>query len=185
MLRLVMAGALALALGACASVTRGTSEAVVFESEPAAATMTSKLMGPCADEERCKISKDDRYAMADEGNKGPPSCITPCTIVLPRSQEFEVTFAKAGYEPRTVNLVTNVRPGGATGVAGNAIVGGLIGVAVDTGTGAALAHCPNPLKVTLRRIGSREPMLPFDQKCAPPPITSEGMPQYKATDGSE
>lgn len=38
---------------------------------------------------------------------------------------------------------------GAAGLAGNILVGGLIGVGVDAMTGATLDHSPNPALITL------------------------------------
>jgi hypothetical protein len=168
----------AIVVAGCASITRGTSEPVVFDSEPAGAEMRSTIVNKCAEPGACPGSGDARDAMIDRSIKAGPACITPCTVQIPRSQELIVTFSKSGFEPRTVKLTTGVRPGGAAGVVGNAIAGGIIGVAVDAGTGAGLDHCPNPLKVTLRRAGSREPEARFDQRCAPPPISAEGMPAY-------
>ena len=182
MLRFAAVFACALTMAGCASVTRGTSEPVVFDSAPAGAEMRSTIVNRCAEPGECPGSGEARDAMIDRSIHSGPACTTPCTVQVPRNQELIVTFAKEGFNTHTVKLVTGVRPGGAAGVVGNAVVGGLIGVAVDAGTGAALDHCPNPLKVILRRTGSREPEAPFDQRCAPPAIASEGMPEYAGTD---
>ena len=42
---------------------------------------------------------------------------------------------------------------GAAGMAGNIVLGGLIGAAVDAGTGATKQLKPNPVKVTLVPLG--------------------------------
>jgi hypothetical protein len=68
-----------------------------------------------------------------------------------------VTFSKPGYQDLTVPLKTKVAGAGAVGVAGNVIVGGAVGLVVDTASGAALDHYPNPLKVTLVPISRPEP----------------------------
>jgi hypothetical protein len=81
-----------------------------------------------------------------------PACITPCTVQVARNQELIVTFTKLGYEPQTVKLQTKLAGGGVAGVAGNAIIGGGVGLVVDAGTGAALDHQPNPLKVILQPV---------------------------------
>lgn len=171
-------GAAGMMLTGCASVARGTSESVVFDSDPPGAEMRSVVDYPCGGP--CPV-RDDKVgsAAAYMGDvRTPevpgPACVTPCTLQVPRNQPLVVTMAKAGYEPRTVKLATTVRAGGAVGVAGNIVAGGLVGMAVDAGTGAALDHCPNPLKVVLRRVGSREPLVPFNHNC---PMTAEARAQ--------
>lgn len=178
-------GAAGLMLTNCASVTRGTTETVSFDSDPPGAEMRSTIVNPCAESDACTEGTGGavgRGPVVDRSIKAGPACTTPCVAPVPRNQNLIVTFSKAGYEPRTERLAGTVRPGGAAGVVGNAIAGGLVGVAIDAGTGAALDHCPNPMKVTLRKIGAREPLVPFDTACAPPPVTAEGMPSYQGTE---
>jgi hypothetical protein len=147
----------ALMLAGCASVTRGTSEAVVFDSEPSGAEMRSTIVNGCAEEGACTESGTARDAMIDRTIKDGPACTTPCTIQVPRAQELMVTFSKAGYQPQTVKLGHTVSGGGAVGVAGNVLIGGGVGMLVDAGTGAAMDHVPNPLKVTLLPIRQAAP----------------------------
>lgn len=154
MLRFAGVVACALALAACASVTRGTTEVIQFDSEPAGAEMRSIVDYPCGGP--CPIH-DDRpsagAAYSGEDVRTPvepgPACLTPCSVSVPRNKDLIVTFSKAGYELQTVKLGTKVAGTGVAGVAGNALIGGGIGLVVDAGTGAALDHSPNPLKVTL------------------------------------
>lgn len=113
----------ALALGACGSVARSTSEMVSFASEPPGA------------------------AVATTTNRFCPA--TPCSLDIPRSEEFDVTFAKPGFRPQTVPVRTTVAGKGAAGFAGNVLLGGVVGMGVDAYTGAALDHTPNPVVVTL------------------------------------
>lgn len=47
------------------------------------------------------------------------------------------------------------RDDGATGIVGNAIVGGVIGLAADKASGATLEHTPNPLRVILYPKGKK------------------------------
>ncbi|HET9615607.1 MAG TPA: hypothetical protein VFP74_00435 [Pseudolabrys sp.] len=68
-----------------------------------------------------------------------------------------VTFSKPGYQDVTVPLKTKVAGAGAVGVAGNVIIGGAVGVVVDTASGAALDHYPNPLRVNLVPVAKPEP----------------------------
>ena len=64
-----------------------------------------------------------------------------------------VTIEKEGYETVRVQVESQVAGAGAAGMAGNVILGGLIGAAVDAGTGATLQLKPNPIQVKLVPIG--------------------------------
>jgi hypothetical protein len=81
-------------------------------------------------------------------------------VEVPRNKELLATFSKLGYEDVTVPLKTKVAGAGAVGVAGNVIAGGAVGLVVDTASGAAMDHYPNPLKVTLVPIEQKEPQRP-------------------------
>jgi hypothetical protein len=132
-MRIVAALCVAASLGACASVTRGTTEQVAFQSAPAgAAVQTSTGLGCPA---------------------------TPCAFAVPRSDAFVATFTKAGYHPEQVMVRTKMSGGGAAGMAGNVLVGGVIGVVVDASTGAGLDHDPNPVVAHLKPLGSVSPLI--------------------------
>jgi hypothetical protein len=73
---------------------------------------------------------------------------------LPRKHGFSVTFTLDGYKTLTTNVVPRQAGAGSAGMAGNIILGGLIGAAVDVGTGAMKDLYPNPLAVTLVRATS-------------------------------
>jgi hypothetical protein len=77
------------------------------------------------------------------------SCVTPCTLKLKRKHPFNVELCKAGYEPVNTQVTSSIKGAGAMGMAGNVLVGGLIGVGVDAGTGANKDLTPNPLNVNL------------------------------------
>lgn len=110
----------AILVSGCATVTRGSSEDVQFNSTPSGATVTTSL-----------------------GN----SCVTPCTIEIGRRDTFTATF-KLGDETREVFVDTQVAGEGvAVAGVGNALLGGVIGVGVDVATGAGLDHVPNPVVV--------------------------------------
>jgi hypothetical protein len=119
----VSAVALAATLGGCATVTRGTTTAFVAESTPPGASVRTSTGFTC------------------------PS--TPCALKMPRKEEFEITFRKAGYKPVTARVLSQVGSGGAAGMAGNILLGGIIGVGVDATSGAMNNLVPNPLRVTL------------------------------------
>lgn len=121
-LKLLVAVALGLLCANCATVTRGTTNNVQIVSEPAEA--------------------DARLSTGQ-------SCTTPCTVTVPRSQEFTVVVSKPGFLPQQVEVKTQVAGGGAAGLAGNILLGGVVGLAADAASGASLDHVPNPVRVTL------------------------------------
>lgn len=113
----------------CATITRGTNEAFVIESDPpgAEASLSNGL--------RCSI---------------------PCSLIVKRRGDFVVTITKEGYETVTATVTSSVDDAGAAGMAGNVLLGGFIGAGVDAGTGAMHSHKPNPLTVKLEPIGHEE-----------------------------
>lgn len=113
-------------LGGCASVTRGTTENIAISSTPSGAEAV--------------IS----------GLDVPTTCTTPCAVVAKRNADISITFQKEGYESQVVQLTKEIPATGAAGFAGNILAGGLIGMGVDAATGAATAHKPNPVIVTLQ-----------------------------------
>ncbi len=124
-----------LALTGCASITRGTSETVEIQVDPADSTVTTSLGFSCA-------------AM-------------PCKFKVDRKSEFTVTATKEGYQPQTVDVTTKLSGNGAAGFAGNVLVGGVVGMGVDAATGATLDHLPNPVIINLVPIGAMgAPALP-------------------------
>lgn len=127
MVRGLVVAAVACSLGGCASVVRGTDEDVTFASEPSGAAMAT--------------------------NRGFSCATTPCSLQIPRDQEFDATFTLAGYQPKTISVRTKLSGGGAAGLAGNILLGGVVGAAVDAGTGAALDHVPNPVVAQLVPVG--------------------------------
>lgn len=108
--------------GGCATITRGTTTDVVFHSEPPGAAM--------------------------ETTNG-FWCTTPCTLDMPRSDRFVATFSLPGYQNQTVAVESQVSSGGAVGMAGNLLVGGVIGGVVDATSGAMNDLVPNPVSVRL------------------------------------
>jgi hypothetical protein len=149
MKRTLTLGGVALTLAACATVTRGTTSQVQFRTEPPGALAVTSMS---------------------------QTCMTPCTITINRKDEFAVRFSLAGYKDATVEVRTQLAGTGVLGVAGNAVVGGIIGVGVDVVTGSALDHVPNPVIVTLERIGTpnTRPVPPRspDRVASPIPIPS-------------
>jgi hypothetical protein len=112
-----------LALASCATITRGTKTDFTVQTVPGGASVTTTNGFSC---------------MA-----------TPCTFKMPRKSEFSVTITKPGYKSYTGNVINKVSGSGGAGMAGNVLVGGLIGVGVDASSGAMLDLVPNPLSITL------------------------------------
>jgi hypothetical protein len=123
MLRVFACAALLVATAGCATVIRGTQQDFTIETTPAGAQAT--------------LSTGQ-------------SCVTPCTLRLPRKQDFDVTFAMEGYDGGTAHVTSGWSRGGTTTfVVGNIILGGLIGMGVDAANGATRDLWPNPLQATL------------------------------------
>lgn len=115
-------------LSGCATITRGTTEALVINSSPPGAEV--------------QLSNGMR-------------CKTPCTVEVKRKKDLVLTFEKEGYESHQMTVVSEVAGSGAAGMAGNVLVGGLIGVAVDASSGATKKLTPNPVTITLTPIGPK------------------------------
>ena len=52
-------------------------------------------------------------------------------------------------KPQQIRVTNRVSSGGGAAMAGNVVFGGIIGAAVDSGSGAMLELVPNPVNVTL------------------------------------
>lgn len=120
--RLVILGLVALTAG-CATITRGTNDALVVNSTPGAA----------------------QVKMSD----GQTCDATPCTFKVPRKSELNLLVQKERCQPQQIRVTNRVAGGGGAAMAGNVFVGGLIGVAVDSSSGAMLDLVPNPVNVSL------------------------------------
>jgi hypothetical protein len=129
-MRLMCVLILAALCGGCATVTRGTENTIGFDSRPSQAEVrTSNGLG----------------------------CVTPCSIVVKRNEEFIATFSKPGYRSQQVEVKTQLAGAGAAGLAGNVLVGGIVGIGVDAVTGAANEHTPNPVSVVLEPLSKGAP----------------------------
>lgn len=106
----------------CATITRGTSEVLIVETTPAGAEV--------------EMSNGMR-------------CKSPCSLEMKRKNNVVVDISKDGYEPVRVNVLSQIAGAGAAGMAGNVILGGVIGAGVDVATGATKQLKPNPVVVTL------------------------------------
>lgn len=118
----LLLGSTLLLTSGCATITRGTTDTLVVESDPPGATVT-----------------------LSNGMRGQ----TPSSFKISRKTALVVDIEKAGYEPLKVNVQPQISGAGGAGMAGNVLVGGLIGAAVDAGTGAMNDLKPNPIQVRL------------------------------------
>ncbi|UCG29856.1 MAG: PEGA domain-containing protein [candidate division WOR-3 bacterium] len=114
------------ALIGCATITRGTHEALVIDSKPAAASVVIK-----------------------EGETVLFTGLTPTSAKLARKGEYLVIIEKDGYESLRVNVTHEISDEGGVATAGNCIAGGCIGLGVDAGSGATMNLKPNPISVDL------------------------------------
>lgn len=143
-LRIVAMG-LALLAGGCASVARGTSEQIAFDTTPSGAEVRVVIPSNYSPPE-------GQLAEVQPATMG---CVTPCTLQVKRADKLTVTITKPGFVTETFPLNPQASGEGVgTTVLGNALVGGVIGVVVDSASGAMLDHCPNPVRLTLRPLSS-------------------------------
>lgn len=121
--RLLTLASAALSLSACATVTRGSSQEFRVESTPVGARV--------------------------ETSNGFRCDATPCEFKISRKNPFSVSVSLDGYVTQEHEIETKVAGAGAAGMAGNLLVGGIIGGVVDASSGAMNDLTPNPLIVRL------------------------------------
>jgi hypothetical protein len=121
----VATAGLCLLLGGCATITRGTTDTWTVNTTPSGAAVKTSNMFSCE--------------------------LTPCTFKISRKAEFNVTITKPGYKEWTGRVTHHVASGGGAAMAGNVILGGLIGAVADASSGAMNDLVPNPLNVTLEK----------------------------------
>jgi len=152
---LTAALACAVLLSGCASATRGWEETLTVTSTPSEAK--AEII----------VTNASQPVAANSGSSGadptpapapvvrePFVCTTPCATKIARSADIVVRISKPGYETAMIPLKKEISNTGAAGFAGNLLLGGVVGMAVDTASGAAMDHTPNPVIVTLRPVAS-------------------------------
>lgn len=119
-------------MSGCATITRGTSDTLVIETEPsnANASLSNGLQ-----------------------------CKTPCALRMSRKDNVIIKIEKDGFIPIDVVVAPQISGAGSAGMAGNLLFGGLIGAAVDAGSGAMLNLVPNPVRVTLEKKPNLNPII--------------------------
>jgi hypothetical protein len=118
--------AVAAAVSGCATVTRGTHEAWTVTTVPANASVHTSNGRACD--------------------------ATPCTFTMNHRDNFDVTITKPGYRDWHGHVTHQFSSGGGVALAGNVLVGGLVGITVDAASGATQMLVPNPLSVTLEPV---------------------------------
>lgn len=114
----VGAGVLSILTG-CASVTHGTTQNVKVE--------TLSPEGKVVDGARCRVSNDRNDAVVRSG----------LTLPVRRSGEnLSIECTQSGLPPARGQAISRVN----VGLVGNVMIGGLVGVAIDTGTGAGFNY---------------------------------------------
>jgi hypothetical protein len=120
--RLAALALAAASLSACASITKGSSQSIAVNTAP--------VQGA-----NCTL----------QNQAGTWTVVSPGSIVVPRTKhDLNVKCEKSGYQPGV-----GVLPSGTQMMtAGNLILGGVIGLAVDASTGA-MNNYPEQITVTL------------------------------------
>lgn len=109
----------------CATITRGTKEVLVIDSKPSNA-----------------------FVRLSNGMTG----YTPASFKIARDSILTCTIEKEGYQSSIVQINHQTAGGGAAGMAGNIIFGGIIGAGVDCVSGATQELAPNPVFVQLEPL---------------------------------
>jgi hypothetical protein len=121
--RLLCALLLAGSLPACATITSGTSQSLSVLTEPAGAT--------------CTVTREDAVL----GVVNP----TPGTLTVSKSaRDMSVRCTRAGHSPGVASVVPQFQ----VMTAGNILIGGFIGLAVDAASGA-MSRYPESVTVAL------------------------------------
>ncbi|MCA3277924.1 MAG: hypothetical protein ING10_01495 [Roseomonas sp.] len=110
-------------LSACATVTTGTDHAILVESEPAGAT--------------CTLRRNDVVIGTVNA--------TPGSILISKSRhDILVTCEKLGHQPTSRAVIAGFQ----AMTMGNLVLGGVVGLATDLASGAAVTY-PENVRVAL------------------------------------
>jgi hypothetical protein len=148
-MRIIVAGAIVatLSLSGCASIVTGHNQSV---------SVTAKSEAQDVVGARCSLTND----------KGQWFATTPGSVTVRRSYGSMAVDCKTD-EMAGVSQVKSTTKGM---VAGNLLFGGLIGIGVDIGTGAAYDY-PEVINISMMRSGlAPAPVAPQAQVAVPPPM---------------
>jgi hypothetical protein len=122
--------AIGTAVSGCATITRGTHEVWTVNSVPPNASVRTSNGRACD--------------------------ATPCSFTMNHRDDFDGTVSKPGYRDWHGHVTHQFSSGGGAALAGNVLVGGLVGLTVDAASGATQKLVPNPLSVTLEPVASAQ-----------------------------
>ena len=99
--------------------------------------------GPGSDSGVYFTTACDSLRWVERSALGCPAKSDGIAIKMPRKSEFVATSTLEGYQLATVTVTNKVSTGGGVAMAGNVLVGGILGAGIDAGTGAMLDLTPN------------------------------------------
>ncbi len=108
----------------CATSQQGTEQSVSFSSIPSGA----------------KVKTSHGYSCS----------ITPCKIILPRNESFEVIISKPGFTTERLEVKSVPSGLGAVGAVGRALIGGVLATGYDVYRGGVFELLPNTIEVKLQ-----------------------------------
>lgn len=131
----------------CASITRGTTDALLVNSNPSQADVEVYRLdrGFTGKEIKNNVVKENEL----NPTAGPLISKTPASFKLARKGQYRVLISKPGFVTNEVRVNNKISTAGGAGMAGNVLFGGLVGIGVDASTGAMRDLTPNPIEVIL------------------------------------
>ena len=157
-------------LQGCATVTRGTSEVLVVQSNPSGAKVSVERYRKYVKREekgkkgkrKYRTSRPTRsqekiasvYYKDEKFNE--MTGTTPTSFKVVRRGQYKVRIEREGYETSIVTVKTQVCDRGSAGMAGNICLGGFIGAAIDVASGSMNRLFPNPVEVALVPLQQEE-----------------------------
>ena len=142
----------------CASVTRGSTEALEIKTNPPGADVYVTRTNSTLTEKEIKKNMtsseaDEILSTQKDSFYGPLKGKSPAVFTLKREGEYRVNIEKDGYKSVEVKVTHETSGAGGAGLAGNIILGGGIGMLIDSNTGATQDLVPNPIEVELEKEG--------------------------------
>jgi hypothetical protein len=139
----------------CATVTRGFNEVLEVQTTPVGAEVVVYRYSKKA---HAEINQTGEVSPKNVRDRWSESAVSPAAFKLFRNNSYLIVAKAPGYRTAVVAVFKKPSGGGALGVAGNVIVGGLVGITVDAISGGANELKPNPVIMTLVP-GSGPPLL--------------------------
>ncbi len=144
-------------LPGCATITRGIDDTLQVNSKPSGAMVEITRVGEPFHSDEIKANFNDQESEAilqnitPDKNEffGPILGKTPAIFTLKRNGNYSIRITTVGYVSKVVEVKNIVFGKGSVGVVGNIPFGGLIGLRVDSSSGAMKDLIPNPVEVEL------------------------------------